>query len=84
MRFASSVVNASRSAAVAKRTSTDGEELKRWFPLDARVTPGEGGKIWVSWGEGRYDVTTAAGHRLVGGGARFCGADQLHGHSRKP
>jgi uncharacterized protein YndB with AHSA1/START domain len=30
----------------------DGEELKRWFPLDARVTPGEGGALWLSWGEG--------------------------------
>jgi uncharacterized protein YndB with AHSA1/START domain len=31
---------------------TEGEELKRWFPLDARVTPGEGGSVWLSWGEG--------------------------------
>jgi uncharacterized protein YndB with AHSA1/START domain len=31
---------------------TDAEELKRWFPLDARVTPGQGGQIMVTWGEG--------------------------------
>lgn len=30
----------------------DGEELKRWFTVDARVTPGEGGAIWMSFGEG--------------------------------
>jgi len=29
---------------------TDAEELMRWFPLDARVDPGEGGSIWYSWG----------------------------------
>ncbi len=28
---------------------TDGEELTRWFPLEARVTPGEGGHIWMAW-----------------------------------
>jgi uncharacterized protein YndB with AHSA1/START domain len=39
-------------AATVWRALTEGEELKRWFPLDARVTPGEGGKMWVSWGEG--------------------------------
>lgn len=29
---------------------TDAEELMRWFPLDARVTPGPGGSVWFSWG----------------------------------
>jgi uncharacterized protein YndB with AHSA1/START domain len=29
---------------------TDAEELSRWFPLRARVTPGEGGSIGISWG----------------------------------
>ena len=28
----------------------EGEELTRWFPLDARVTPGAGGSVWMSWG----------------------------------
>ncbi len=32
------------------RALTDAEELMRWFPLDARVNPGPGGKIWISWG----------------------------------
>ena len=29
---------------------TDGQELTRWFPLNAKVKPGVGGSIWVSWG----------------------------------
>ena len=29
---------------------TDAQELTRWFPLDARVKPGVGGEIFVSWG----------------------------------
>jgi hypothetical protein len=34
------------------RASTDASELARWFPLEARVTPGLGRKIFVSWGPG--------------------------------
>ncbi|MBV9493257.1 MAG: SRPBCC domain-containing protein [Acidobacteria bacterium] len=34
------------------RALTEGEELKRWFPLDARVRPGAGGAIWSSFSEG--------------------------------
>lgn len=30
---------------------SDGDELARWFPLEARVTPGVGGSVWMSWGE---------------------------------
>ncbi len=30
----------------------EAEELARWFPLEARVTPGVGGSIWLSWGPG--------------------------------
>jgi uncharacterized protein YndB with AHSA1/START domain len=29
---------------------TDPRELERWFPLQARVTPGEGGEVFLSWG----------------------------------
>lgn len=32
------------------RALTDAEELVRWFPLDARVKPGVGGSVWISWG----------------------------------
>jgi uncharacterized protein YndB with AHSA1/START domain len=38
---------------------TDAKELARWFPLEARVTPGRGGKIFVSWGpdfEGEAEI----------------------------
>ena len=31
---------------------TDPGELTRWFPLEARVEPGEGGAIALSWGGG--------------------------------
>jgi uncharacterized protein YndB with AHSA1/START domain len=31
---------------------TDADELARWFPLEARVKPGKGGSIWMSWGPG--------------------------------
>lgn len=42
-------VNASPEA--VWKALTDAEELTRWFPLEARVTPGEGGQIWMAWGE---------------------------------
>jgi uncharacterized protein YndB with AHSA1/START domain len=31
---------------------TDAQELTCWFVEEARVTPGTGGRIWGSWGEG--------------------------------
>lgn len=31
---------------------TDAAELSNWFPLDARVKPGKGGSIFISWGPG--------------------------------
>jgi len=31
---------------------TDARELERWFPVEARVEPGLGGTIWISWGDG--------------------------------
>jgi uncharacterized protein YndB with AHSA1/START domain len=30
---------------------TDPKELVRWLPLQAKVKSGEGGSIWMSWGE---------------------------------
>lgn len=29
---------------------SDPRELERWFPLEARVAPGEGGEVFLSWG----------------------------------
>ncbi len=34
------------------RALTEGNGLKNWFALDARVTPGVGGKLFISWGPG--------------------------------
>lgn len=31
------------------RALTEARELERWFPLEARVEPGEGGEIFMSW-----------------------------------
>lgn len=31
---------------------TEAEGITRWFAPEARVVPGEGGSIWLSWGEG--------------------------------
>ena len=39
-------------ADVVWRALTDADELKRWFPIDARVEPGLGGSVWLSWGDG--------------------------------
>ena len=43
------------------RALTDAEELSRWLPISARVQPGVGGGIFLSWGpgcegEGRIDA----------------------------
>ncbi len=35
---------------------TDAEELTRWFPMEARVTPGAGGSIWIAW-PGEFEDT---------------------------
>ena len=37
---------------VVWKAITEAEELVRWFPMEAKVDPGEGGRMWVSWGEG--------------------------------
>ena len=48
-----------------------GEGMERWFPIEARVTPGEGGEIWFSWGKGVMEgaakiVAWEPPRRLVG------------------
>ncbi len=47
-----------------------GEGMSRWFPIDCKVTPGEGGEMWFSWGEGVMEGTSKIvswdpPHRLV-------------------
>jgi hypothetical protein len=34
------------------RAITEADGLTRWFCREARVTPGEGGSVWISWGNG--------------------------------
>ncbi len=43
-------IEVNASAEVVWRALTEAEELSRWFPLAARVNPGKGGSIWLSWG----------------------------------
>lgn len=31
---------------------TEGEGITRWFAPKARMTPGVGGTVWLSWGRG--------------------------------
>ena len=49
------------------RALSDAEELRRWFPLEARGTPGPGGELTVGWGDGDWTMKIAAWeppHRL--------------------
>lgn len=39
-------------ADVVWRAISDADQLARWFPVEARVEPGVGGSIWLSWGGG--------------------------------
>lgn len=34
------------------RAITEARRLEQWFPVEARVTPGLDGSIWLSWGAG--------------------------------
>jgi uncharacterized protein YndB with AHSA1/START domain len=38
------------------RALTDAAELMRWFPPEARVTPGTGGAIWMKWATPGYEA----------------------------
>jgi uncharacterized protein YndB with AHSA1/START domain len=38
-------IDIASSAESVWKALTNAEELKRWFPLEARVEPGKGGKI---------------------------------------
>jgi len=45
-------VEIAASPAAVWKALTDAEELARWFPLVARVTPGKDGRVFLSWGPG--------------------------------
>jgi uncharacterized protein YndB with AHSA1/START domain len=52
-------IEVNASIADVWKALTDANELARWFPLEARVTPGLGGKFFVSWGpdcEGEAEI----------------------------
>ena len=34
------------------KASSEGEEGRRWFSPEARIDPGVGGSVWLSWGPG--------------------------------
>ena len=42
------------------RALTEASELVRWFPLEARVVPGEGGSMYWGWGDGWGGESTIA------------------------
>jgi len=44
-------------AAAVWEALTDADELVRWFPLEARVEPGEGGTVYLGWDDPwRFDT----------------------------
>lgn len=58
---------------------TDAAELCNWFPLDARVKPGEGGSIFLSWGpvcEGEAPITLWAPNKRFQWTEQFTPKDQ--------
>lgn len=40
------------------RAISDGEEMSRWFAPRARIEPGEGGSVWISWGGAAESTAT--------------------------
>ncbi len=48
-RSASAEIRIDAPPEIVWKALTDAAELERWFPLEARVEPGEGGSIWMSW-----------------------------------
>lgn len=48
-RAAEGMVEIAASPERVWRALTEAAELERWFPLEARVEPGEGGSIFMSW-----------------------------------
>jgi uncharacterized protein YndB with AHSA1/START domain len=45
-------------ASAVWRALTDDSELTRWFPPVARIEPGPGGKVFMSWGDGMEGTAT--------------------------
>ncbi|HEY6329688.1 MAG TPA: SRPBCC domain-containing protein [Blastocatellia bacterium] len=62
---------------------TDAQELTCWFVDDAKVAPGEGGTMWLAWGEGESKMEGKARIDVWEPGKRLkltlVGADQSGG-----
>ncbi len=59
MRTIEQHVDLAASPEAVFRALTDAAEITRWFAPDAKVTPGQGGKIWIAWPggmEGESDI----------------------------
>jgi uncharacterized protein YndB with AHSA1/START domain len=52
MRSHETKIEIEASTEAVWKALTEAEELKRWFCVEARVEPGAGGSVWVSWGPG--------------------------------
>jgi uncharacterized protein YndB with AHSA1/START domain len=58
-RIVDTTVEIAAPVAAVWKAISEGPELERWFPLHARVTPGPGGEVFLSWGppwEGRSRI----------------------------
>ncbi len=60
-RIIETALEIAESPEVVWKALTDARELQRWFPIRARVEPGAGGSIWLSWGppwegDGRIEI----------------------------
>jgi uncharacterized protein YndB with AHSA1/START domain len=54
---------------VVWKALTEADELIRWFPVEARVQAGLGGRVWLSWGpgvEGEAPITAWEPNRRFG------------------
>lgn len=50
------------------RAISDGDELQRWFPISARMKPGLGGSVFLSWGpacEGEAPIVLWEPHKRI-------------------
>lgn len=59
----------SATPAAVWKAMTDASELQRWFPISARVQPGVGGHVFLSWGpacEGEAPITIWEPQRRLG------------------
>ena len=62
------------------RALTEADELRRWFPVDARVSPGVGGSIWLSWGDGAEGEAPITGGGTDGRREDIQSRRSCHGH----